>query len=183
MGWILFAFTFLAVCASALAPRSHRLWHDKRRSPLDLEIGGDLAGLPPGSTRYVTREELLAMPQVNYTASEDANFSGPAQIGGVELAALAKEVGIAPKADTIVAICDDRYLATYPPDYLSVHHPVLVLTVDGQPPAGWPKAPEDHTSDLGPYMISNPKFSPSFQVLAHAEEAQIPWGGSEDRVP
>jgi mono/diheme cytochrome c family protein len=29
---------------------------------------------------------------------------------------------------------------------------------------------------MGPYMISNPKFTPGFKVLAHADEPQIPWG-------
>ena len=29
---------------------------------------------------------------------------------------------------------------------------------------------------MGPYMISNPKFTPSFKILSHADEAQIPWG-------
>ncbi len=29
---------------------------------------------------------------------------------------------------------------------------------------------------MGPYMISHPKFTPSFKILSHPEEAQIPWG-------
>jgi mono/diheme cytochrome c family protein len=53
---------------------------------------------------------------------------------------------------------------------------VLVLEVSGQPPAGWPKAAEDHSSDMGPYMISNPKFTPSYKILSYVDEAQIPWG-------
>jgi len=56
------------------------------------------------------------------------------------------------------------------------HHPVLVLEVNGQPPSGWPKAAEDNSSDMGPYMISNPEFTPSFKILSHVDEAQIPWG-------
>jgi mono/diheme cytochrome c family protein len=29
---------------------------------------------------------------------------------------------------------------------------------------------------MGPYMISHPKFAPSFKVLSHSDEPQIPWG-------
>ena len=29
---------------------------------------------------------------------------------------------------------------------------------------------------MGPYMISHPKFTPSFKILSHADEPQIPWG-------
>ena len=30
-------------------------------------FAGDLAGLPSGTTRYLTRDDLLALPQVSYT--------------------------------------------------------------------------------------------------------------------
>jgi mono/diheme cytochrome c family protein len=176
MRWTWVIFALLALQPFPATAQSRPAWHEKRQLPSDLEIGGDLVGLPPRSTRYVTREELLAMPQVNYTVSDDSNFAVPTQIGGVELEALAKQLGAAPEADTVIAICDDRYLAPYPPAYLAAHQPVLVLTVNGQPPEGWPKAAEDHTSDMGPYMISNPKFTPRFKVLAHADQVQIPWG-------
>jgi len=33
-----------------------------RGSSSDLEVGGELAGLPPGVTRYITREDLLTLP-------------------------------------------------------------------------------------------------------------------------
>ena len=29
---------------------------------------------------------------------------------------------------------------------------------------------------MGPYMISHPKFTPSYKILSHLEEPQIPWG-------
>ncbi len=29
---------------------------------------------------------------------------------------------------------------------------------------------------MGPYMISNPKFTPSFKIRSHEDEPQIPWG-------
>jgi mono/diheme cytochrome c family protein len=166
----------LAFCLGAANAQSRPAWHEKRQLPSDLEVGGEIAGVPPESTRYISRDELLAMPQVSFTASDDPNFTGPTRIGGVELEELAKQVGADPRSDMILAICDDNYLASYPLSYLAAHHPVLVLTVNGHPPASWPKAAEDHASDMGPYMISNPKFTPSIHVIAHADEAQIPWG-------
>ena len=156
--------------------QSSPAWHEKRQLASDLEVRGDLAGLPPDSTRYLTRDELLSMPQVDFTVTGDTNFTGPTRIRGVKLEELARRLGASPAADMVLAICDDRYLAPYSRKYLVAHHPVLVLQVNGQPPAGWPKAAEDHTSGMGPYMISNPKFSPAFRILSHSDEAQIPWG-------
>ena len=139
-------------------------------------MSGALAGLPPESTRYITREELLAMPQANFTVTDDTNFTGPTKIRGVKLEDLARTLGASSASDMVVAICDDGYRANYPQAYLAAHHPVLVLEVNGKPPAGWPKDSEEHTFDMGPYMISHPKFTPSFKILSHADEAQIPWG-------
>jgi mono/diheme cytochrome c family protein len=150
--------------------------HEKRQLPSDLEVSGALAGLPPESTRYITHEELLALPQVNFTVMDDTNFTGPAKIRGVRLEDLARRLGTSPAADMVVAICDDAYRANYPHAYLVAHHPVLVLEVNGKPPTGWPKDSQEHTFDMGPYMISHPKFTPGYKILSHVEEAQIPWG-------
>ena len=150
--------------------------HDRRLSASDLEIGGDLAGLPHGSTRYLTRDDLLALPQVRYAVTGDTNFIGPTQIGGVPLEKLGALFGASPASVLVVAICDDQYRANYPPTYLAVHHPTLVLTINGQPPERWPKDAEGHNQDMGPYMISHPNFMSRFKILAHEEEPQIPWG-------
>jgi mono/diheme cytochrome c family protein len=170
----LLAFTALFLVAASTQPFSEL--HQNRQLPSDLEVSGALAGLPPEATRYITREELLAMPQVSFTVTDDTNFTGPVRIRGVKLEDLARALGSNSTSDMVIAICDDGYLAPYPRAYLEAHHPVLVLEVNGAPPAGWPKAAGDHTSDMGPYMISNPKFTPSFKILSHADEAQIPWG-------
>jgi mono/diheme cytochrome c family protein len=148
--------------------------HATRTSPSDLEVGGDLAGLPPGTTRYVTHEDLLALPQVSYTVTDDPNFKGlgPTLVSGVSLDELAKRFA-APNAGMVVAVCDDKYRANYPRDYQLAHRPLLVLEIDGKGPAAWPK---DEGNDMGPYLISHPKFTPRFKVLSHAEERQIPWG-------
>ncbi|HEX4075665.1 MAG TPA: hypothetical protein VHX49_09725 [Candidatus Acidoferrales bacterium] len=145
-----------------------------RASPSDLEVGGEIPGLPPGTVRYITREDLLALPQVSYTVSTDPNFKrlGPTRVSGVALEELAKRFA-APDATLVVAICDDEYAANYSQDYRAAHRPLLVLAINGKGPAEWPK---DEGSDMGPYLISQPNFTPRFKVLSHVEEAQIPWG-------
>ncbi len=167
---------FTAIFLAAASAQSFPALHEKRQLPSDIEVSGELAGLPPESTRYIARDELLAMPQVNFTVKDDTNFTGPTKIRGVKLEDLARRLAASSASDMAVAICDDGYRANYPHAYLAAHHPVLVLEVNGQPPAGWPKAAEDHSSDMGPYMISNPKFTPGYKILSHVDEAQIPWG-------
>jgi mono/diheme cytochrome c family protein len=76
----------------------------------------------------------------------------------------------------VVAISDDEYRGHYPRAYLARHHPLLVLEINGKPPSGWPKDSGAHGFDMGPYMISHPNFTSSFEILGHAEEPQIPWG-------
>jgi mono/diheme cytochrome c family protein len=148
----------------------------ERASPSDLEVSGDLAGLPPGTTRYLTRDDLLTLPQVSYPVTNDANFTGPTQISGVLVEELIRKLAMAPESDMLVAICSDQYHANYPRAYIAEHHPFLVLKINGQPPAGWPKDPETHLNDMGPYLISHSKFTPAFKIFSQPDEAQIPWG-------
>jgi hypothetical protein len=161
---------------SVPAPPHTFVLHVDRSSPFDLELGGELAGLPPGTTRYLTRDDLLALPQVSYTVTDDANFMGPTQISGVLLEELTRRLSAAPATDMVVAICGDLYHANYPKAYIAEHHPVLVLQINGQPPPAWPKDSETHRYDMGPFLISHSKFTPSFKIFSHSDEAQIPWG-------
>jgi len=169
-------FLLLLVPAVVVSAQSSPAWHEKRQSASDLEVSGALPGLPPDSVRYVTREVLLALPPTSFTVTDDTNFTGPTKIRGVRLEELARHLAASPAADMVVAICDDGYRANYPQSYLEAHHPVLILDVNGKPPSGWPKDSQEHKFDMGPYMISNPKFIPGFKVLAHSDEPQIPWG-------
>ena len=171
-----FAAALLAFILASSASQASPKLLEKRQKPSDLEVSGALAGLPADSTRYISREDLLSMPQVRFSASGDTNFSGPIEIRGVRLEDLARALGAAPSSDMVVAICDDEYRANYPRSYLSAHHPVLVLEVNGKPPSGWPKDSQEHKYDMGPYMISNPQFVPSYKILSHQDEPQIPWG-------
>jgi mono/diheme cytochrome c family protein len=149
---------------------------ETRSSALDLEVGGELAGLPVGAVRYLTRENLKAMPQVSYRVTDDANFDGAVQISGVELEVLAHTLGAGGEKALIVAVCGDLYRAHYTRAYVETHRPVLVLEINGKTPAGWPKRKGSMGSGMGPYLISHPQFTPSFKILGNEEEAQIPWG-------
>lgn len=187
LGLILsFFFSILVIGIAVISARAHKSTSAKpvpalnlnlsRSSPLDLEISGDLIGAPPGSTRYLPRAALLALPQVTYTVADDANFKSPTQVSGVLLEVLAAALSAAPKTDMVIALCRDLYHANYPRSYISGHHPVLVLEINGKPPEEWPKDSEGYGLDMGPFLISHAKFDPSFRVLSHSDEPQIPWG-------
>jgi mono/diheme cytochrome c family protein len=150
--------------------------HRERLSPLDLEVSGALSDLPSGTMRYIARDDLLALPQEAFTVIDDPNFTGPTQVSGVPLEELVRHLVTAPDSDLIVAACEDQYRANYPRAYIAAHHPVLVLTINGKPPAGWPKDSEGHGQDMGPYMISHPRFELGFSVMTQPDEPQIPWG-------
>jgi mono/diheme cytochrome c family protein len=145
-----------------------------RTSPLDLEVSGDLVGFPAGATRYLTRTDLLRLPLVTRVVTDDANFPRPTEVSGVPLEELLRHLAAAPESDMAIAICHDGYRAHYPQAYLAAHHPLLVIRINGQPPGGWPNGSKG--SDMGPYLISHDKFSPSFQIFSHRDEPQIPWG-------
>jgi mono/diheme cytochrome c family protein len=164
------------VRASSSLPSLMSRAHSQRLSATDLSISGDLAGLAPGSTRYLSREDLLTLPQVTYTVSDDQNFAAPTEIAGVVLEELERALAGDPGADLIVAISDDRYHAHYWHGYLAEHHPLLVLKVNGQPPGSWPKDAEGHGLAMGPYMISHRQFVSRKQTASPQEQAQIPWG-------
>ena len=109
--------------------------HTERSSPGDLEIGGELAGVPKGATRYLRYDDLLKLPQKTFKVTDD-NFHTSAEISGVALSDLAKMLG--EHADMIVAICYDSYRSDYSPEYLSAHDPLLVLRVNGKLRDSWP---------------------------------------------
>jgi mono/diheme cytochrome c family protein len=147
-----------------------------RSSPLDLEVGGEISGAPAGSARYLTRADLLALPQTSSYVTDDPNFAKPVRIEGVLLEELVRRIAVEGDSALVVAICNDRYRAHYPREYRAAHHPVLVLTSNGMGPEDWPKNSEDPAIGIGPFLISHAKFAPTFRVLSHADEAQIPWG-------
>jgi hypothetical protein len=156
-----------ALLLSAQTTPHSLLVHATRQAPTDLEVGGAI----PGADQFISYQDLLKLPQVSFMASNDANFPAPARLGGVALDQLRRLLGAG--GDMVVAICKDGYRSNYTTSYLTAHHPVLVVTVNGDSPESWPKSP--HGGDLGPYVIANPSFTPSFKVLSHDDEAQIPF--------
>jgi mono/diheme cytochrome c family protein len=170
------ALTFTAAFAPPQSSQPPLTLHATRQSSLDLAVGGDLAGLPPDSVRYLTRKELLALPQTAYTVTDDPNFAKPTKVSGVLLADLIARAAAHPESDIAVALCSDKYRANYPRDYLAAHQPLLVLEIDGQPPTAWPKDAETHTMEIGPYLITHPKYFPGSAAAHGGEETQVPWG-------
>jgi len=160
--------------AVSMAANSSTLLRRERTSPGDLAVSGELRGLPRGSTRFVRYEDLLRLPQETYTVSDDSNLPRNTAISGVSLAALAQRLGARPDSILIVAICDDQYRANYPHDYIAEHHPLLVLRINGRLRDNWP--PANDGDALGPYLISHPFFKPTFKVLSHEDEPQLPYG-------
>jgi mono/diheme cytochrome c family protein len=144
-----------------------------RSSPQDLEISGDVPGIPQGAKRFVRYEDLSRLPQVAFTVKDDANFSGPVKLSGVDLDELLAALGFDSGKQLIAAICDDGYEGHYTAEYRAAHHPFLVLRVGGAEPAKWPRGQDQEK--YSPYLISHPAFTPAFHVLAHADEAQIPY--------
>jgi mono/diheme cytochrome c family protein len=158
---------------AALGTSRYEMLHHKRSAPDDLELGGELTGFFDDVTRYVSYADLLSLPQETQIITNDSNFFGPTQITGVSLENLLQAFGRSPKTDLIAAICSDEYRSHYPQDYISSHHPILVLKINGQLHDKWP--PSARGGSLGFYLISNPHFTPSFRILSHADEAQTPY--------
>jgi mono/diheme cytochrome c family protein len=161
-----------ALLTAAPAADWTAILHEERSSPSDLEVSGEVAGAPSGSTRYVRYQDLLRLPQETYNVSDDSNFRGKTEITGVALSMLAETLG--QSSDIIVAICYDLYRTNYPADYVASHHPLLVLRINGQARERWPTT--NSGESMGPFLISHPEFKPAFKVLSHEDEPQIPYG-------
>ncbi len=167
----------LMLSATLILPFGARSQAILRTAPLtagDLEVGGELAGLPAVTRRWVTYEDLLKLPQESYTVSDDTNFLAKTEVSGVALDTLVRRFGQSPDADLIVAICYDNYRANYSRAYMAAHHPLLVLRINGQLREHWPKS--EHGGPMGPFLISHPFFKSESSVLSHDEEPQIPYG-------
>jgi len=170
------AVVLIPVIAVLIAPpgaASPDILHRERSSPGDLEVGVEFTDAPTLSTRYIRYEDLLRLPQETYTVSDDSNLPAKTVISGVALETLARFLGQPPDS-FIAAICDDKYQAHYPHDYVAAHRPLLVLRINGQLHDRWP--PSREGGALGSYLISHPFFKPAFKVLSYEDEPQIPYG-------
>ena len=163
----------MTVCTAAFQTEHRLVLQTERQAPSDLEVGGSLQNVPRGETRFVSYESLLSLPQESYTVTDDTNFGTTVQVSGVSLEKLPAWLGAESGASMVIAICDDKYAAHYPASYIHAHHPLLVLKVNGLKPDHWPLGVD--RLPMGPYMVSHPSFKPSFRVLSHDDEAQVPW--------
>jgi len=171
------SFSLLLACAALAAlpvTDSQSILHAERFSADDLELGGELPGVPASTTRFVRYEDLLRLPQESYTVTDDSNLPAGTTISGVSLDLLVHLIGSTSADPLIVAICDDAYRANYPHNYLAAHHPLLVLRINGKLHDQWPALRVG--GNPGPYLISHPFFKPAFNVLSHEDEPQIPYG-------
>jgi hypothetical protein len=143
--------------------------HAERTSPADLELTGDLAGVPRGESRFLTREDLLAISQPMTISPDDGNFKQATQVRGVPLEDLIHAL-LVPSNDMVLADCKDKYQAHYERRYLADYHPVLVTALNGAP------LTESEDDDYGPYMIAHVNFKMATKDPELNDEPQIPWG-------
>jgi hypothetical protein len=141
----------------------------QRSSSADLEVMGDLAGVPRGESRFLTREDLLAISQPMTISPDDGNFKQATQVLGVPLEDLFHALRVPPN-DMLLADCKDKYQAHYERRYLANYHPVLVTALNGAP------LRESEDDDYGPYMIAHVNFKMAAKAPALKDEPQIPWG-------
>lgn len=183
--FLLISILFSAAWSTRSVPKTTRIANESvpkltlretRFSPLDLEVTGALAGLPVGAKRYLRREDVATLPEVNLTVTDDPNFRRTVKVKGIELDLLARALAAEAERSVIVALCTDQYRSYYPEAYREIHKPVLAMEIDGQGPSDWPQNPEVAGLSMGPYLITQANFAPAFKVLAHEDEAQIPWG-------
>jgi mono/diheme cytochrome c family protein len=163
----------LAVTMHAAGPQKLAL-QTQRTSPQDLEITGDVSGIPAGQSRFARYADLAALKQVSYTVKDDPDFSGPVQLSGVPLDELIAALGTTGNEQLVAAAGADGYEGNYTTGYRAAHQPFLVLTINGRQPTQWPKGPDGEM--LAPYVISHPYFKPQLKILEHIEEPQLPYG-------
>lgn len=172
LGTMVVGALLLGFVAQAAAPARITL-ETQRSSPQDLEIAGDVPGIPAGASRFVRYADLAALPQVSFTVKDDSNFSGPVAVSGVPLDALLAALGMSSGAKQLIAaMSSDGYEGHYTAEYRTQHHPFLVLKMGGKDPSQWPRGADGEV--YAPYLIENPSFTPAFHVLAHADLAQVP---------
>ena len=143
--------------------------HGTRSDSSDLQISGQVPGIPTNEPRFLAAGDLLPLSQPMTISPDDGNFKISTKVRAIPLETLAAALAIAAN-EMIVADCTDHYQAHYSRAYVAAHHPVLVTELDGAP------LREEKDGDYGPYMIAHEHFAPAFRILAHSDEPQIPWG-------
>jgi hypothetical protein len=110
----------------------------ERSSRLDLESSSNLAASLKDSEAHLRRKDLSLLPQVAFTISNDARFTQPVKLQGVELQVLARDFAANGKRPRIVVISSSNSSRFYPQTYREIHRPGLVFEGNGQPASSWP---------------------------------------------
>ncbi|WP_213803709.1 hypothetical protein [Granulicella sp. dw_53] len=153
------------------------LLHATRESRTDLEVSWPASSGSAAVHGFVTYKDLLGLPQVTATKDENVTVlwhTTGVKVTGVAVEDLERRLKVPAGEDLLMARCTDGYVGMLPAAYVAAHRPILVLAIDGVPLGEW--ARKAGKMDLGPYMISYADFVPTGQVLAHKENAQIPFG-------
>ncbi len=167
---------YCGVIAAASGQSAPLPLHEGREAATDLEVSGTVRGVPPGESRFVSREFLMGLPQVAARVRQrDLGVSGrepSIAVKGIYLDVLAKELGA--QGGAVAAICGDGYTSTFPGEYIRIHRPIVVLSVEETTPHDW--AVQQHRFDPGPYFVTYDNFVPAFQVLKHSDRPAEPNG-------
>lgn len=119
-------------------------WHAARQSALDLEI----LDRPP---RYVAWADLYRdLPRRALTLRGEFG-SDPVPVEAALLADVQRGLN-ENRADVVIARCSDGYLSVFSRTFIARYRPVLVLTLNGLPPAQWP--PPGMKNNPGPFLIT-----------------------------
>ncbi len=143
----------------------------------DLMVTGLVADLPSSGIGYVRYADLAALPLATFAIRNDENFPArkdapPLRVQGIYLDDLIRAIGVLPASDMISASCSDHYQTHYSSDYVARHRPLLGLTLDHSRTEVW--ASRRKAVDPGPYFVTHEGFKPSFHVLSHADQPQVP---------
>jgi cytochrome c2 len=163
----------LALWASLSAHLPGLELHPQRSSPFDLAVSGQLGGVPPGETRFITWADLKALPTVTLKLTGEF-VPGEQSVTALYLtdlwAALPHDKG----ADTLFATCSDGYASIYRREFMATYRPFVVLEINGDGPEKWP--PAGLKFNPGPYVISvSSDLVPAVAKLLDAGHKR-PWG-------
>jgi hypothetical protein len=146
-----------------------------RTSPSDLEVSGSFPG---GRTNgFLTRTQLLALPQSWSTNAQDLALKTRAVYRGVALTDLRAALQVDPASDILFAVCTDGYSASFPADYLAAFRSLLILEINGKGPDTWGKS---HLTglEMAPFYVNAGEFKPRPEetVLGNVEAVHFPYG-------
>ena len=162
------SFVVVAMLASNLNAASLQS-SETRQNPLDLQVFTlDSQGIRT-KTVYYSYDQLLTLPTVTVKTERDPNTNTPATYTGVYISDLFEAFGADASFDVIGANSVGYYNKQYyDRDYLARHRPILLLKLDGKPPADWPTT--EHESWLGPYCVVHESFSPAETIYGYVEQ-------------